>query len=99
MSKIKDIFKTLFFAAVISSCSTFAFNYPHYTLDMENQYLRAVNPTDDLPLTVCNKSPAGYSCVVMNIEIFYQMKAAYEKQHNRIVSLERYILTNGLPLP
>jgi len=79
----------LVIGAVLSACTTLAFNYRYYVLNYENQTLQAKNPRDDQPLEVCKHDQSGYKCIVIQIDEFFRLKADHQKMQIKIDELER----------
>lgn len=71
----------------LSACASFT--YRHYVLNLEDGTLQGPNPSDDLPISVCARTPEGYRCITMKIEEFYRLKINYEKMQMRLEELER----------
>lgn len=71
----------------LTACASFTYKY--YVLDLDEAELKGPSEQDDLPISVCAKTPEGYQCVTMKIDEFYRLKSNYQKLEKRLEELER----------
>lgn len=89
---LKSFIVGILVALSISACGSLKFFYKFYIFDYENNMLRGSVESEDLKTDICAKNPDNkYKCVVMKIPDFYRLKTDYEKQKQRIVTLERQL--------
>lgn len=79
----------IFIGTILSACSTLGFSYRYYITNLEDQTLQGPTQKDDLPISVCAKTPEGYQCVTLKLDEFYRLKSDYLKLQKRIEELER----------